>query len=132
MPSTHLLIFYCLHVQGLLWIRRSLAFQLDLFESSLLSENGKDPGVAAIDAYESNLLPYHGWMLQKVFPLSLSAMPKRNAFISAFGGSDEPVSPAQEDEIVRKLSTLLKTWRPIIKRWRNDFESLNLEDTRPA
>lgn len=131
--STHFsLIFYCLHVQGLLWIRRSLAFQLDLFESSLISENGKDPGVAAIDAYETNLLPYHGWMLQKVFPLSLSAMPKRDAFISAFGGSDEPVSPAHKEEIVRKLSTLLKTWRPIIKRWRNDFESLNLEDTRPA
>jgi len=117
---------------GLLWIRRSLAFQLDLFESSLVSEKGKDPGVAAIDAYEKNLLPYHGWMLQKVFPLSLSAMPKRNAFISALGGSEEPVSFAHEEEIVKKLSTLLKMWRPIIKRWRHDFESLNLEDVRPA
>eukprot|EP00577_Skeletonema_sp_RCC1716_P019517 CAMPEP_0113400712 /NCGR_PEP_ID=MMETSP0013_2-20120614/16282_1 /TAXON_ID=2843 ORGANISM="Skeletonema costatum, Strain 1716" /NCGR_SAMPLE_ID=MMETSP0013_2 /ASSEMBLY_ACC=CAM_ASM_000158 /LENGTH=331 /DNA_ID=CAMNT_0000285825 /DNA_START=217 /DNA_END=1212 /DNA_ORIENTATION=- /assembly_acc=CAM_ASM_000158 len=117
---------------GLLWIRRSLAFQLDLFESSLLSENGKHPGVAAIDAYEKHLSPYHGWMLQKVFPLSLSAMPKRSSFISAFGGRDEPISPAHEEEIVRKLSALLKTWRPIIKRWSNDFESLNLEDTRPA
>lgn len=59
-------------------------------------------------------------------------MPTRDAFISAFGGRDEPVSPAQEQEIVRKLSALLKTWRPIIKQWRNDFELLNLEDTRPA
>ncbi len=59
-------------------------------------------------------------------------MPKRDAFISAFGGRDGPVSAAQEEEIVRKLSTLLKTWRPIIKQWSNDFEVLDLEDTRPA
>jgi hypothetical protein len=105
---------------------------MDLFESSLVSQNGKHPGVAAIDAYERHLSPYHGWMLQKVFPLSLSAMPKRSAFIAAFGGTDEPVNPAHEEEIVRKLKALLSTWRPIIKRWSEDFESLNLEDTRPA
>jgi hypothetical protein len=124
--------FYCLHTQGLLWIRRSLAFQMDLFESSLVSQNGKHPGVAAIDAYEKHLLPYHGWMLQKIFPLSLSAMPKRSAFIAAFGGKDEPVNSAYEEEVVRKLKALLSTWRPIINRWSDDFESLNLEDTRPA
>ena len=71
-------------------------------------------------------------MLQKIFPLSLSAMPKRSAFIAAFGGKDEPVNSAYEEEVVRKLKALLSTWRPIINRWSDDFESLNLEDTRPA
>ena len=71
-------------------------------------------------------------MLQKMFPLSLSAMPQRSAFISAFGGKDEPISAEYETEIVNKVSVLLATWRPIIKRWEDDFESLNLEDARPA
>lgn len=71
-------------------------------------------------------------MLQKMFPLSLSAMPHRSAFISAFGGKDEPISAEYEAEIVNKVNLLLATWRPIIKRWTDDFQSLDLEDTRPA
>lgn len=123
---------YFHHTQGLLWIRRSLAFQMDLFESSLVPQNGKHPGDAALDAYATHLSAYHGWMLQKIFPLSLSAMPNRSAFIAAFGGSDDPLDPAQDEEIVRQLKTLLATLRPIIKRWSDDFKALNLEDTRPA
>ena len=105
---------------------------MDLFEASLVPQDGKPPGAAALDAYAEHLLPYHGWMLQRIFPLSLSAMPNRSAFIAAFGGSADPVDSELDEKIVRKLKTLLATIRPIMKRWRDDFEVLGLEDTRPA
>jgi hypothetical protein len=105
---------------------------MDLFESSLVLQNGKHPGDAALDAYHKHLSPYHGWMLKKMFSLSLSAMPSRSAFIAAFNGRDDPVDQEHDDEIVRKLKTLLTTLRPILKRWSECFEALHLEDTRPA
>ena len=117
---------------GLLWIRRSIAFQLDLY-SSLTDPNGKHPTAAAIDAYDKTLSPYHGWLLQKAFPLSLSQMPDREAFIAKFGGIEiDDLDVNTENEIVRKLKTLLATWEPIIDMWKHEFERLDLEDTRPA
>ena len=72
---------------GLLWIRRSLAFQSRLFES-LLPSDGLHPKDAATEAYREILSPYHGWLLQKIFPTSLSQMPHRQVFLSTFGEID--------------------------------------------
>jgi len=117
---------------GLLWIRRSLAFQLDLY-SSLIPSNGKHPKDAAMDAYYKTLSPYHGWMLQKVFPLSLSQMPDRQTFIAKFGGTEpDDLDETYEKEIVKKLKTLVGTWEPIIDTWKEEFQRLDLEDTRRA
>lgn len=118
---------------GLLWIRRSLAFQLDLY-ASLIPSTGKHPKDAAMEAYYKTLSPYHGWLLQKAFPLSLSQMPDRRVFIAKFGGLVE-VDDLDEDnerEIVKKLKMLVSTWEPIINTWREEFERLDLEDTRRA
>lgn len=115
---------------GLLWIRRSLAFQLDLY-TSLLSEDGQHPRDAAYDAYTKHLSPYHGWALRKVFPASLSQMPHREAFIAKFGGVNlDELNDDYDREVVKKLKSLVAAWDPLIRNWERDFERLDLEDVR--
>ena len=115
---------------GLLWIRRSLAFQLDLY-SSLVTANGPHPKAAASGAYQKHLSPYHGWMLQKVFPASFQGMPDRQTFIAKFGGREAgDLNEEDEKEIVKKLKMLVTMWEPIVNTWRDEFERLDLEDTR--
>lgn len=151
---------------GLLWIRRSLAFQSHLFESlipsprdcscGLLQEyhhgdekegdednidgqnNGSGGGAimtprsAANEAYHLHLAPYHGWILRKVFPASLSQMPHRAVFLSKFGEVElnELDDVEVEYKIVRKLQALVSTLEPILMLWKDSFERLNLEDIR--
>lgn len=136
---------------GLLWIRRSLAFQLELYaslsspsSSSSSSANsgsvgnsrrhgGMHPKDAALQAYDKILSPYHGWLLQKVFPLSLSQMPDRQVFLAKFGGREVHELDEEYEQIIeKKLQLLVRTWRPILDVWRREFERLNLEDTRRA
>lgn len=115
---------------GLLWIRRSLAFQMDLY-SSLLPASTVAPSDAAMMAYEEHLLPFHGWMLQKIFPLSLSQMPDKEVFIAKFGGMERhDLNEQYEREIVDKLSELIKTWGPLISIWKEEFEIMDMEDVR--
>ena len=117
---------------GLLWIRRSLAFQMDLY-SSLLPSSTQSPSQAAMDAYDKHLMPYHGWMLQKVFPLSLSQMPDREVFIAKFGGMDcKDLNDTYEEEIVNKLKDLVKVWKPLLGVWKEEFERMDMEDVRRA
>merc|ERR1712157_633293 len=80
---------------GLLWIRRSLAFQRDLY-AAVAPAHGMDPPAAAQDAYLRTLAPFHGWLLQKAFPLSLSQMPPRRTFIAKFGGRDSDLDEKTE------------------------------------
>ncbi|KAL3810444.1 hypothetical protein ACHAXA_009484 [Cyclostephanos tholiformis] len=138
---------------GLLWIRRSLAFQSHLFESLIPSppeegapssggittppspgENaptGRHPRDAANEAYQLHLAPYHGWMLRAAFPASLSQMPHRDVFLSKFGevGIDD-LDRDMEYKIVRKLGALVSTLEPLLMLWRECFERLDLEDNR--
>lgn len=121
---------------GLLWIRRSLAFQSHLFELALVpSENGEPqrehPKDAAYDAYDEHLSPYHGWMLRKVFPASLSQIPHRNVFMSKFGEVEmQDLDHEVESKIIRKLRALLGTLEPLLSKWKDSFVELDLEDTR--
>eukprot|EP00584_Thalassiosira_punctigera_P007809 CAMPEP_0172534714 /NCGR_PEP_ID=MMETSP1067-20121228/6981_1 /TAXON_ID=265564 ORGANISM="Thalassiosira punctigera, Strain Tpunct2005C2" /NCGR_SAMPLE_ID=MMETSP1067 /ASSEMBLY_ACC=CAM_ASM_000444 /LENGTH=361 /DNA_ID=CAMNT_0013319535 /DNA_START=353 /DNA_END=1437 /DNA_ORIENTATION=- len=86
---------------GLLWIRRSLAFQMDLYADSLVSV-GVHPKEAAYGAYDKHLSPFHGWALRKVFPASLSQMPEREAFIAKFGGITIEELNDEHDRVVAK------------------------------
>ena len=136
---------------GLLWIRRSLAFQSHLFESLIPSppEDGsssggdgegtggggggraRHPRDAAHEAYRLHLAPYHGWMLRAAFPASLSQMPRREVFLSKFGEVEpEDLDRDAEYKIVRKLGALVSTLEPLLMLWRESFERLDLEDTR--
>ena len=115
---------------GLLWIRRSLAFQSHLFRS-LLSPDGDHPKDAAYEAYNEHLSPYHGWMLRTVFPASLSQMPHRQVFLSSFGEVQvDELDEEEEFKVVRKLRALISTLEPLLAVWKDSFERLDLEDTR--
>mmetsp|Transcript_14669 Transcript_14669/g.31887 ORF Transcript_14669/g.31887 Transcript_14669/m.31887 type:complete len:337 (+) Transcript_14669:224-1234(+) len=116
---------------GLLWIRRSLAFQLDLY-ASLIQQHGQvHPREAAYNAYSKHLSPFHGWALRKVFPASLSQMPSRHEFIAKFGGIDvDELNDEYDRAIAKKLKLLVATWDPLISSWEDEFERLDLEDTR--
>jgi len=115
---------------GLLWIRRSLAFQLDLYDDALV-RGANHPRDAAYGAYAKHLAPFHGWALRKVFPASLSQMPARHEFIAKFGGIGvEELNEEYDRVIVRKLKVLVATWDPLIRSWEEEFERLGLEDTR--
>lgn len=147
---------------GLLWIRRSLAFQSHLFESLIPTprdcscrssqdyrgeekddedidsrNNGgggaiMTPRTAANEAYQLHLAPYHGWILRKVFPASLSQMPHRAVFLSKFGEVEvnELDDIEVEYKIVRKLQALVSTLEPLLMLWKDSFERINLEDMR--
>lgn len=115
---------------GLLWIRRSLAFQSHLFRS-LLCPEGEHPKDAAYEAYNEHLSPYHGWMLRTVFPASLSQMPHRQVFLSTFGEVEvDELDEEEEFKVVRKLRALISTLEPLLAVWKDTFERLDLEDTR--
>ncbi|KAL3801646.1 hypothetical protein HJC23_013151 [Cyclotella cryptica] len=114
---------------GLLWIRRSLAFQADLYASFL--ESGIHPRDAAMSSYTKHLRPYHGWALSKLFSASLSQMPEREAFIAKFGGVDmDELTEECDADVKRKLKTLVDAWDPLLSCWKEDFERMGLEDTR--
>lgn len=108
---------------GLLWIRRSLAFQVQLFESVVWGEEPKD---AAYEAYEKQLSPYHGWMLRTVFPASFGQFPNREEFLSIFSETDDE----NLSIIVKKLRALVATLNPLLQSWTESFHKLGLEDTR--
>jgi len=114
---------------GLLWIRRSLAFQLDLYSS--LITNSMHPKEAARQAYHLHLAPYHGWALRKVFPASLTQMPDRSVFIAKCGGIREDELNYEYDRaIAKKLKVLVGHWQPLLGTWKDEFERLGLEDIR--
>lgn len=114
---------------GLLWIRRSLAFQLDLYAS--LIHGQVHPREAAYRAYDKHLSPFHGWALRKIFPASLSQMPHREVFLAKFGGIDVmELNDEYVSVIARKLTSLIRTWDPLLSSWKELFERLGLEDVR--
>lgn len=115
---------------GLLWIRRSLAFQSHLYKS-ILQSDGKHPKDAAYEAYNEHLSPYHGWMLRTVFPASLSQMPHRAVLLSKFGEVDiEDLDHEHETKILNKLRAFTEVLQHLISAWKGCFEEFDLEDTR--
>eukprot|EP01083_Nonionella_stella_P240182 839846_1 len=114
---------------GLLWIRRSLAFQLELYSS--LITNSIHPRDAAKSAYHLHLAPYHGWALRKVFPASLTQMPDRSVFIAKCGGIKlDELNDEYDRAIAKKLKVLVGHWQPLLGTWKDEFERLGLEDIR--
>ncbi len=92
---------------GLLWIQRSLVFQLELY-ASLIPSDGDRPRDAATEAYYKTLSPYHVWLLQKPFPLSLSQVPERRVFTAKFGGREaDKLDRRNKGDVVRKLRVLM-------------------------
>lgn len=118
---------------GLLWIRRSLAFQSHLYDA-FLPAGGRHPREAAAEAYAEHLSPYHGWLLRRVFPTSLSRLPARAACLAAFGEVEAgaALGPEGASRIARKVRALTGALAPLLAAWKESFERLDLEDTRRA
>uniref|UniRef100_A0A7S4RGU5 Glycolipid transfer protein domain-containing protein n=1 Tax=Ditylum brightwellii TaxID=49249 RepID=A0A7S4RGU5_9STRA len=116
---------------GLLWIRRYLEFHLDMYTAILASS---DPTAAAIDAYKTQIEPFHGWALRKLFTVRLSTMmPSREDLLAILGNFQTQEFGQKEEQIVLKdLSELVSIWRPIVMQWRSTYEDLDLEDIRRA
>ena len=93
---------------GLLWIRRSLAFQLHLLKLLVITPSASSdeikggevddkkqqqyqqyqqhPREMANESYQLHLAPYHNWILRSCFKANMIQMPRsRNIFLSKFG-----------------------------------------------
>mmetsp|Transcript_25994 Transcript_25994/g.34519 ORF Transcript_25994/g.34519 Transcript_25994/m.34519 type:complete len:244 (+) Transcript_25994:209-940(+) len=114
---------------GLLWIRRYLEFHLDMYTAILASS---DPTAAAIDAYKTQIEPFHGWALRKLFTVRLSTMMPPREDLLAMLGNFQPQDFGQKEEqmVLKDLSELVSIWRPIVMQWRTTYEDLDLEDIR--
>lgn len=120
---------------GLLWIRRTLAFQSDFYER-LLEDDNADPIDAIHHAYQQQLKPYHGWTLAKCYNLLVkNNMPPRRLLLARVGGYDDQYSDDAsfyEKKTCDELKRLVALWRPLIQKWKWSFVELGMEDTRRA
>ena len=115
---------------GLLWIRRTLAFQTDLYEQVL---DGRDTKQAALHAYGQELKPYHGWALRRFYTGFLSTrMPSRPVLLAKVGGYHHHKHGADqyEKQTLEDLQRLVGLWRPLLRNWKQRFVELGMEDTR--
>lgn len=118
---------------GLLWIRRSLAFQYSMYD--LLLRHPRMSGVdVALKAYAQELEPYHGNNLRRLYRIALKAStPCRSELLCKLGGFDSNTfGPIQEAAVIHDMHGLLRIWKPILTRWRNNHVRLGLEDMRRA
>jgi Glycolipid transfer protein (GLTP) len=128
---------------GLLWIRRSLEFQYELFHQ--LVDCNNDAAITA--AYDNTLRHYHGWALQKVYAVALAATAGNamttTAQLGGFfhnnvssspqqhtKGSSSLMTPRQYDTTRHDLQHLMDLWRPLLKVWNDIFDEFNLQDLR--
>jgi len=116
---------------GFLWIRRSIAFQSEMYKN-VLNDPQKEPRLAALDAYKNQVEPYHNWAIQKLFRASFSSMtPPRKDMLTKLGGfQEEEFGDEEEQATLQDLNQLLNVWQPILVQWHRTFEELDLEDTR--
>lgn len=113
---------------GLLWIRRSLEFQSDLLSSIT---DGTDPKEAALKAYRAQLRPYHGIFLRRFYTAFLSSkMPTRPIMLAKISGINSKDLSSQEEAVIQDLKRLTKTWKPLLRKWKDTFTELDLEDDR--
>ena len=118
---------------GLLWIRRNLAFQYKIYSN--VFERSIAPPEAALAAYHSELEPFFGWALRKIFVLGLRVtVPKStNAMLAKLAGFQHSTLTEAERTMAKEdLLILLAVLRPIIIKWEEIFLELDLEDRRGA
>ncbi|GMH69209.1 hypothetical protein TL16_g05101 [Triparma laevis f. inornata] len=111
---------------GLLWMRRSISFQLEIFKALL----GKEDSLKAANAvaYEKELEMYHGWLLKKIFSKVISSSPSRENFEEKLAPS---VVEGNRRRIVEQdMQVFCDSLGPIVEAWRAVFKELDLEDLR--
>lgn len=121
---------------GLLWIRRSIAFQYRFYESLIEETTNHQPREAVVTAYRKELQPYHGRALQRIYSICLRTLvpTRREDVLARLGGFQDHQQFGQAEEMATKrdLRTLLDVWRPLLVRWEEIYKHLDLEDTSIA
>lgn len=115
---------------GLLWIRRSLAFQSKLYSGVL--ETTKNPIDAAMEAYRLEVQPFHGWALRRLYTMSFETVtPPRKEMLARIGGFKlHEFGESEEQATIQDLQKLLSVWEPIIVYFKQTYQKLDLEDSR--
>ncbi len=111
---------------GLLWIERSLSFNHAMYKEVLRKA---EPVKAAMNAYQTVLEPFHSWTLRKLTTASIQhTTPAREQLFAQLAGNraEDPVLKATQNDLCRLLNNL----GPLIRRWRETFEELDLDDNR--
>lgn len=122
--------------KALLWLRRTISFQHKLYKH-ILENDGIQPIDAANMAYKTELEPYHGGLLRRLFRIAVKAeMPPESASVLAklggFGDDKDSFGPQEQQAVRKELQTLVKSWEPLLDQWKQTFEELGMEDTHRA
>lgn len=99
---------------GLLWIRRSLAFQERMY-TYILDKPVAPANEAALKAYRETLEPYHGRALQLVYSMALkNTTPNRHEMLQKLCAAPEnKFGAAEENATAQELRKLCETWKPV-------------------
>lgn len=111
---------------GLLWIERSLSFNHAMYSEVLRQA---EPVKAAMNAYQTVLEPFHSWTLRKLSAASIQhSTPARDQLFAQLAGNrdEDPYLKATQSDLCRLLNHL----GPLIRRWRETFQELDLDDNR--
>ncbi len=112
---------------GLLWMRRSITFQLAIFEN-MLAEPDNSLTVSTNKAYKDELEPFHAWLLKSIFTRVISNVPSKEGFAEKLAPS---VQEFHRQAIVTKdMKDFVERVGPVVKLWKKIFGELGLEDTR--
>lgn len=98
---------------ALLWVRRNISFQHQLYHLVL---TGMAPPQAAAQAYRAELEPFHGWALRKVSTLALkstSVHEKHDLLVQLSGLNDQAFGPAEAQATEEELRHLVSLWNPV-------------------
>lgn len=122
---------------GLLWIRRSLAFNYRLYSRVIQDGRSAEPVQAALEAYQTELEPFHGWALRRLYTLGIqAATPPRRELLATLAGRLGKnkhkvfLTPNEEKALLNDLERLVQTWGPLLDQWQDTFEELGLNDDR--
>ena len=110
---------------ALLWMRRTLQFLTRCLEG-IYSERPMNE--CAIEAYQMELEPFHGWLLKSTFAVALNGFPNRDEIFVRIGAHlpeerREALLRVEVDECIGMLKQVVDSMRSL-------FEELGLEDMR--
>ena len=100
---------------GLLWIRRSVAFQRRM-NSILLEHPHLSSTEAALQAYQHELEPYHSWSLQRIYKMAFRAStPRRSKILARLQGdsTSDLMGTQEEASTIHDLRSLVAIWNPV-------------------
>lgn len=113
---------------GLLWMRRSISFQVAIFEALLAGGETATLPAATGKAYADELEVYHGWLLKKIFGKVISSSPSRESFAEKL--APNVIDSMRQVVVDRDMATFCEKLNPILEQWKSVYAELDLEDVR--